>query len=161
MLSFVAVLVAVAGVGSARAQNPYTGEIRMFAGNYAPAGWALCEGQLLPISQYVDLFLVIGTTYGGDGQQNFALPDLRGRVPIHAADGPGLPPRVLGETGGAAGSTPLNVVGLTRAYAPGEVTTLAGPNARAVAAGGAVDDRMPPFLGINFIIALQGIFPPH
>ena len=72
----------------------------MFAGNFAPTGWAFCEGQPLPIAQYDDLFQILGTTYGGDGVTTFALPDLRGRVALHAADGPGLPPRVLGETGG-------------------------------------------------------------
>src|SRR3979490_1852970 len=76
--------------------QPYVGEIRMFGGNFAPAGWMFCEGQLLPISEYETLFNLIGTTYGGDGQSNFALPDLRGRVPIHQGNG-----FVLAETGGA------------------------------------------------------------
>src|ERR1700730_3385653 len=67
--------------------QPYVGEIRMFAGNFAPAGWMFCEGQLLPISEYETLFNLIGTSYGGDGQSTFALPDLRGRVPIHQGDG--------------------------------------------------------------------------
>src|SRR5437764_3978391 len=76
--------------------QPYVGEIRMFAGNFAPAGWMFCEGQLLPISEYETLFQLIGTTYGGDGQSTFALPDLRGRVPLHFGNG-----FVLAETGGA------------------------------------------------------------
>src|SRR5882724_511131 len=76
--------------------GPYVGEIRMFAGNFAPAGWMFCEGQLLPISEYETLFNLIGTTYGGDGQSTFALPDLRGRVPIHQGNG-----FILAETGGA------------------------------------------------------------
>src|SRR5713226_5314135 len=76
--------------------QPYVGEIRMFAGNFAPAGWMFCEGQLLPISEYETLFNLIGTTYGGDGQSTFALPDLRGRVPIHFGNG-----FTLAETGGA------------------------------------------------------------
>src|SRR6476659_7654054 len=80
---------------SAMAQ-PYVGEIRMFAGNFAPAGWMFCEGQLLPISEYETLFNLIGTTYGGDGQSTFALPDLRGRIPIHQGNG-----FILAETGGA------------------------------------------------------------
>jgi microcystin-dependent protein len=142
-----------------RADGPFLGEIRLFAGNYAPAGWMLCEGQLLPIAQHDALFQILGTTYGGDGVTTFALPDLRGRVPLHAADGAGLPPRTLGETGGAASTTALNVVGLARAYAPGEVAGLAGSNAHAAAAGGRTDDRMPPFLGLNYIIAVEGTFP--
>src|SRR5207249_3306348 len=76
--------------------QPYIGEIRMFAGNFAPAGWMFCEGQVLPISEYETLFTIIGTTYGGDGQETFALPDLRSRVPIHQGNG-----FILAETGGA------------------------------------------------------------
>src|SRR5215471_5933147 len=76
--------------------QPYVGEIRMFAGNFAPAGWMFCEGQLLPISEYETLFNLIGTTYGGDGQSTFALPDLRGRLPMHFGNG-----FTLAETGGA------------------------------------------------------------
>src|SRR5437588_12482325 len=76
--------------------QPYVGEIRMFAGNFAPAGWAFCDGSLLPISEYETLFNLIGTTYGGDGQSTFALPDLRGRLPIHFGHG-----FVLADTGGA------------------------------------------------------------
>src|SRR5439155_25945975 len=75
--------------------QPYVGEIRMFAGNFAPAGWMFCEGQLLPISEYETLFNLIGTTYGGDGQSTFALPDLRGRIPLHFGNG-----FTLAETGG-------------------------------------------------------------
>src|SRR5881398_2417760 len=75
--------------------QPYVGEIRMFAGNFAPAGWMFCEGQLLPISEYETLFNLIGTTYGGDGQSTFALPDLRGRIPLHVGNG-----FTLAETGG-------------------------------------------------------------
>src|SRR5262249_40280601 len=77
--------------------SPYVGEIRMFAGNFAPAGWAFCDGQLLPISENDTLFNLIGTTYGGDGQETFALPDLRGRVPIHQGTGPGLSTMTIGE----------------------------------------------------------------
>src|SRR6476620_6645974 len=76
--------------------QPYVGEIRMFAGNFAPAGWMFCEGQLLPISEYATLFQLIGTTYGGDGQSTLALPDLRGRIPVHQGNG-----FILAETGGA------------------------------------------------------------
>lgn len=80
--------------------QPYVGQIMMFGGNFAPVGWMLCEGQLLPISEYDTLFNLIGTTYGGDGQQTFALPNLQGAVPLHMGQGPGLSPYVLGETGG-------------------------------------------------------------
>src|ERR1700732_1765045 len=80
--------------------QPYVGEIRMFAGNFAPAGWMFCEGQLLPISEYETLFNLIGTTYGGDGQSTFALPDLRGRVPLHFGNG-----FTLAETGGVESVT--------------------------------------------------------
>jgi microcystin-dependent protein len=81
--------------------QPYIGEIRMFAGNFAPAGWAFCNGQLLPISENETLFVVIGTTYGGDGQQTFALPNLQSRIPVHNGTGSGLSSYQLGETGGA------------------------------------------------------------
>ena len=82
--------------------QPYVGEIRMFGGNFAPAGWMFCEGQLLPISENETLFQLIGTTYGGDGQETFALPDLRGRIPIHQGNG-----FILAETGGAERSRSL------------------------------------------------------
>src|SRR5687767_12471595 len=79
---------------------PYYGEIRMFAGNYAPAGWAFCNGQLLQITEYEALFQLIGTTYGGDGEVTFAVPDLRGRIPIHMGTSPAGTTRALAETGG-------------------------------------------------------------
>src|SRR6201982_2731773 len=84
--------------------QPYVGEIRMFAGNFAPAGWMFCEGQLLPISENETLFNLIGTTYGGDGQSTFALPDLRGRVPVHMGTGKGIT-YTLAETGGVESVT--------------------------------------------------------
>lgn len=84
-----------------RAQEPYVGEIRLFAGNFAPQGWAFCDGQLLAVSQNDALFSLLGTTYGGDGETTFGLPDLRGRVPLHVGSGPGLSPRSLGAKGGA------------------------------------------------------------
>src|SRR6266513_610431 len=80
--------------------QPFVGEIRIFAGNFAPAGWMFCEGQLLPISEYETLFNLIGTTYGGNGQTTFALPDLRGRIPLHFGQGPGLSVRDEGESSG-------------------------------------------------------------
>src|SRR6476469_3065576 len=98
--------------------EPYIGEIRMFAGNFAPAGWMFCEGQLLPISEYETLFNLIGTTYGGDGQSTFALPDLRGRLPIHQGNG-----FTLAETGGAEEIT------LTVSQIPGHSHPLLASNA--------------------------------
>lgn len=85
--------------------NPYVGEIRMFGGNFAPSGWMFCSGQLLPISENETLFQLIGTTYGGDGQSTFALPDLQGRVPLHMGQGPGLQNYQLAETGGVESVT--------------------------------------------------------
>src|SRR5437870_12805594 len=86
--------------------QPYVGEIRMFGGNFAPAGWMFCEGELLPISEYETLFNLIGTTYGGDGQSTFALPDLRGRLPLHVGQGPGITQSYqLAQTGGVESVT--------------------------------------------------------
>src|ERR1700755_2307397 len=102
--------------------QPYVGEIRMFAGNFAPAGWMFCEGQLLPISENETLFNLIGTTYGGDGQSTFALPDLRGRVPIHMRNG-----FILAETGG------VEEVTLTVNQIPSHTHTLLGSNNQAAA----------------------------
>lgn len=87
--------------------EPFIGEIRMFAGNFAPRGWAFCDGSLLSIASNSALFSILGTTYGGNGQTTFALPDLRGRVPLHPGQGPGLTPRVLGEQGGTENVTLL------------------------------------------------------
>lgn len=87
--------------------DPLIGEIRMFCGNFAPKGWAFCDGQLLSIAQNTALFSILGTTFGGNGQSTFGLPDLRGRVPMHPGQGPGLTPRVLGEVGGTENVTLL------------------------------------------------------
>jgi microcystin-dependent protein len=87
---------------------PFLGEIRIFAGNFAPRGWALCNGQLLPIAQNTALFALLGTTYGGDGRTNFALPNLQGAAPLHAGQGPGLSNYALGQTGGETQVTLLN-----------------------------------------------------
>ena len=161
----------------------FIGEIRMFAGNFAPAGWMFCEGQLLPISDFETLFQILGTTYGGDGQSTFALPDMRGRIPIHQGNG-----FILAETGGAetitltvsqlpAHSHSLmgssnnastanaggNVLAQTPTYTPYISAT---PNtALAATSGGAVGGNQPhnnfqPYLCVNFIIAVAvGIFP--
>jgi microcystin-dependent protein len=162
--------------------QPYVGEIRMFAGNFAPAGWMFCEGQLLPISENETLFQLIGTTYGGDGQSTFALPDLRGRVPIHQGSG-----FILAETGGAEEITltvpqiPAHSHALLATLSPGDINipggNLTGESAAVkiyvsdVAGGalaasviGSVGGSQPhtnfqPYLCVDFIISLFGIFP--
>ena len=163
--------------------QPYIGEIRMFAGNFAPAGWMLCEGQLLPISENETLFNLIGTTYGGDGQSTFALPDLRGRAPVHAGNG-----YTLAETGGVESVTLTlqqiaahnhalyygvgpqtspqgGMLGLTPArdfrYALSGTTPTVQLKADAVEFSGGAQphDNMSPYLGLNFIISLFGIYP--
>jgi len=162
--------------------QPYVGEIRMFAGNYAPAGWRFCEGQLLPISENETLFNLIGTTYGGDGQNTFALPDLRGRLPLHQGNG-----FILAETGGAeeitltvnqiaAHSHPMlasadsantlnpgsNVVGSTLTATPYFASPPANPlapQAISPVGGSQPHTNFQPYLCIDFIISLFGIFP--
>lgn len=166
--------------------DPFIGEIRMFGGNFAPLGWALCHGQIVSISQNDALFALLGTTYGGDGQTTFALPDLRGRAPIHKGAGAGLTPRVIGQALGAesvtltAAQMPLHShdrVASTNAAstasgpgaAPGASATTnfyAGGNvdvamaaAVGAAGGGQPHDNMAPYQVLNFIIAMEGIFP--
>ena len=162
--------------------QPFLGEIRIFAGNFAPQGWAFCEGQILAIAENDALFALIGTTYGGDGQTTFALPDLRGRVPVH--QGPAHP---LGEAGGqeSVALTPAQMPGHAhplRAKATGgdrvspagnywagssDVVQFAAPDAPAPmgagaigpAGGGGTHENRMPHLPVNFIIALAGIFP--
>ena len=164
--------------------NPTLGEITMFAGNFAPRNWALCDGQLLPISSNSALFSILGTTYGGDGRTTFALPDLRSRASVHAGNGPGLSPRSLGQKNGTETNT------MTIAEMPNhnhtlntkEEGTTADANGNFVAGSGqlsfgtstdndlnaaAIGDtggnqpqnNMQPFLVVNYIIALQGVFP--
>ena len=172
--------------------EPFIGEIRMFGGNFAPAGWALCDGQLLAISENDALFTLIGTTYGGDGQVTFGLPDLRGRIPIHSGQGPGLSNRTLSEQFGSETTTLTvnqipphnhniqsspsvgNSTGVSNstiaAGTIGRVYTnditpanLGDMNAGTIAnAGGSQPhNNMMPYLCLNFIIALYGIFPPQ
>ncbi|MDQ3914908.1 MAG: tail fiber protein [Actinomycetota bacterium] len=167
--------------------QPYVGEIRMFGGNFAPAGWAFCDGQLLPISENETLFQLIGTTYGGDGQSTFALPDLQGRIPIHQGQGSGLSNHTIGEKAGVDSVTltiqqmpvhnhallaSLNVGGASN---PGNQMLAAGTNVqffRAIApnanmaanivgpAGGSQPhENVMPYLCVNFILSLFGIFP--
>jgi microcystin-dependent protein len=162
--------------------QPYVGEIRMFAGNFAPAGWMFCDGQLLPISANETLFQLIGTTYGGDGQSTFALPDLRGRVPVHQGNG-----LILAESGGVEEVTltvsqipthshpQLASAGPGSANSPGGNVTgesaavkvyvseapTASLNAAAVATvgGSQPHTNFQPYLCVDFIISLFGIFP--
>jgi microcystin-dependent protein len=166
--------------------NPYVGEIRMFGGNFPPAGWMFCDGSLLSIAENETLFNLIGTTYGGDGQSTFALPDLRGRVPIHQGQGAGLSPHVLGESLGAetvtltqaqlpAHAHPIAATGTATLSSPagsryGTTGTNAtyidtapnaqfAPEATVSAGGGQPHENMMPFLCVSFIISLFGIFP--
>jgi microcystin-dependent protein len=162
--------------------TPYLGEIRVISFNFAPKGWALCNGQLLPINQNQALFSILGTTYGGDGRVNFALPDLRGRAAMHAGNG-----FTLGERGGeeahtltiselpAHVHTPQADPGLPTLTSPagnlwakqstnGYTTSLASPVAMSPqsissAGGSQPHANLPPFGVLNFIIALQGVFP--
>jgi microcystin-dependent protein len=175
----------IAGIDNAEAQvEPFIGEIRMFGGNYAPRDWAFCNGQLLQISQYTTLFAIIGTTYGGDGRTTFALPDLRGRVPLHPGQGPGLSRRSLGQRGGTESTTlsvnqmPSHTHVAQANSGDGDSSTPEGnfwaksgadyhtaynanmsPGAIANTGGSQAHENMQPYLGIHFIIALEGIFP--
>jgi microcystin-dependent protein len=166
--------------------QPYVGEIRIFAGNFAPAGWMFCEGQLLPISENETLFQLIGTTYGGDGESTFALPDLRGRVPVHQGSGAGTT-LILAETGGVEQVT-LTVQQIPSHTHPmlatGNLASESAPGGQVFAQPQTVDayvtappavplapasctpvggsqphDNMQPYLCLNFIISLFGIFP--
>jgi microcystin-dependent protein len=163
--------------------QPYVGEIRMFGGNFAPAGWMFCEGQLLPISENETLFQLIGTTYGGDGESTFALPDLRGRIPIHQGNG-----FILAETGGAEEITltvqqiPTHNHALIASTAAGAQnnpanqilaaspsvkvfiqdtpdSTLNNANSVSPVGGSQPHTNFQPYLCVDFIISLFGIFP--
>ena len=167
--------------------EPYVGEIRMFAGNFAPRGWAFCDGQLLAVSQNDALFSLLGTIYGGDGRTTFGLPDLRGRIPIHAGEGPGLSPRRLGAKAGAEDVTltvnqmPSHTHPLQASTDPG---TLPNPNGAVLSTSNVIElysgdpadsslnsssvtniggsrshTNLMPFLCIHFIVALVGIYP--
>jgi len=157
------VLFVLISVSTLFGREGFIGEIAMFGGNFAPRGWALCDGQLLSIAGNDALFSILGTTYGGDGRTTFGLPDLRGRVAVHAGDGPGLPSKRLGSKGGstAIGLTTLSkVVNDTEVKKGrnviGEVNTLIKYTADAP-----VQNVEPPYQVVNYIICLQGIYPPR
>lgn len=166
--------------------EPFVAEIRMFAGNFAPRGFAFCDGQILAIAQNTALFALLGTTYGGNGTTNFALPDLRDRFPMHEGSGPGLTPRDLGEQGGVAAvsltpaeipahthdaaavqgsataQTPTNLypaATTTPVYGPPSDLVPLAPASVAPAGAGLPHENRQPYLAVSFIIALQGIFP--
>lgn len=161
--------------------SPYIGEIRLFAGNFPPNGWLFCEGQLLPISENNSLFLLIGTTYGGDGVSTFAIPDFRGRVPVHAGAG-----YVMGQAAGvtsvtldvdqipahthavhatsaSGGTTPANNVLASNAtitpYINDNGSVPLNPSIVSAAGGSQPHPNMQPFLALNYIISLFGAFP--
>lgn len=166
--------------------EPFIAEVRIFGFNFAPRGWAFCNGQLLPISQNTALFSLLGTNYGGNGTTNFALPNLQGRTPISPGQGPGLSNRTLGEQAGSESVTltaaqipshthQLNATTPATTGTPGNAVTLAATagarvyraatNLVAMSAplssggGGQPHENRQPYLGLNFVIALQGVFP--
>ena len=136
----------------------FWGTILMFAGNYAPRGWMFCEGQELPIQQYQAIFALIGTTYGGDGKRTFKLPDLRGRFPLQPnLSDPNMPRVTAGQTGGSVINQVFNVpvqkaADPTKAETTTQVATTVAPQGNAV-------NNMPPYVGINYIICVDGTWP--
>jgi microcystin-dependent protein len=169
--------------------DPFVAEIRIFAGNFAPTGWATCDGQILPISQNTALFSLLGTFYGGNGQSTFALPNLQDSVPLHQGQGSGLSERFLGEQGGtpfvtllvsempfhthnmmasnsdgedrvAVGEATARASGGALYGAPNNLVQLA-PQALPPAGGSLPHNNMQPYLVLTFIIAMQGVFPPR
>lgn len=171
--------------------DPFVAEIRIFPFNFAPKGWAWCDGQLMPLSQNTALFSLLGTTYGGDGKSNFALPDLQGRAPMHPGQGPGLSLHDLGETGGSETVTLLeseipshahavnaggnfdvgdsnvptgNIMAKSAsgfAYVTSGALTAMNGSTFSPAGGDAPHNNMMPYLTFYFCIALQGVFPPR
>jgi microcystin-dependent protein len=170
--------------------DPFVAEIRVFPFTFAPKGWALCNGQLLPISQNTALFALLGTFYGGDGKSTFALPNLQGSVPVNTGQGPGLSERFLGETGGSSvvtlittempahnhavtasaaeagsrspsGELFANQSGGVNSYASDGAPVAMAPQAVGTAGGSQPHNNMAPYVAFNFCIALQGVFPPR
>src|SRR5271157_2083636 len=168
--------------------DQFLGEIRMVGFNFAPYGWALCNGQILSISQNTALFSLLGTYYGGNGTSTFALPNLQGNAPMHQGNGAGLTPRVIGEIGGETAVTVLTTQmplhthvaqnaaastsgtpgptvifggggrGKEPAYAPAETHVLMSAQAVGTTGGNQPHNNMPPYLTMNFVIALQGVY---
>ncbi|TPM04263.1 tail fiber protein [Mesorhizobium sp. B2-3-10] len=171
--------------------DPFVAEIRIFPFNFAPKGWAFCDGQILPLSQNTALFSLLGTTYGGDGKSNFALPNMQGNAPMHPGQGPGLSLHDLGETGGsetvtllesemplhphtvesvpgnfsANSNVPTNTAlgksAQGNAYTPAANIVALSGQTLAPAGGGQPHNNMMPYITLNFCIALQGVFPPR
>jgi microcystin-dependent protein len=171
--------------------DPFVAEIRIFAFNFAPRGWAFCDGQILPLSQNTALFSLLGTTYGGDGRSTFALPNMQGNVPMHPGNGAGLSPRDLGETGGSetvtllANEVPIHSHGVVSVpgnlpantniptgnafgratqgnpYAPAANTTPLSNQTIDIVGNNLPHNNMQPYLTLNFCIAMQGVFPPR
>lgn len=171
--------------------DPFVAEIRIFPFNFAPTGWAFCDGQILPLSQNTALFSLLGTTYGGDGKSNFALPNMQGNAPMHPGQGPGLSLHDLGETGGSdtvslleseipahshvmraspdQGDNVLVDPSVSLASSTGGTLYVSGNpalvqmngNALSPAGGDQPHNNMQPYLTLNFCIALQGVYPPR
>jgi microcystin-dependent protein len=169
--------------------NPFVAEIRMFAGNFAPTGWALCNGQLMPISQNTALFSLLGTFYGGDGKSTFALPNLEDSAPMNQGSGAGLSQRFIGEQSGTEFVTVLQSempshahnamprLGLGNSQTPAAESWAGSNNAKqyvntapnvqmsplalSLTGGSLPHNNMPPYLVVTFIIALQGVYPPR
>ncbi len=170
--------------------DPFVAEIRIFPFNFAPKGWAFCDGQILPLSQNTALFSLLGTTYGGDGKSNFALPNLQGSAPMHPGQGPGLSLHDLGEIGGSetvtllesempthshastasnsdgtdqspANSLYAGGIGGIAQYATPGATTMLSPQAIQPSGGDQPHNNMQPYLTLSFCIALQGVYPPR
>jgi microcystin-dependent protein len=185
--TFIITFMLLGAIGSMNAQDAFLAEVKMFAGNFAPRGWAKCEGQLLPISQNTALFSLLGTIYGGDGRSTFALPDLRGRVPVGVGNGSGLPTVSQGARFGNA-TTTLNSTNLPQhthqAYGVTEVGSSSDPSGNLPANtkvfdneygtgtltpmnAGMIDntgssqsfENRPPSLGMNYIRCVSGIYP--
>ena len=169
--------------------DPFVAEIRIFPFSFAPKGWAFCDGQILPLSQNTALFSLLGTTYGGDGKSNFALPNMQGNAPMHPGQGPGLSLHDLGETGGSetvslleseipshshsfiasqadgisrlpAGNLAANMIGVNGYATPGTIVQMSD-QALTPAGGDQPHNNMQPYLTLNFCIALQGVYPPR
>jgi microcystin-dependent protein len=167
--------------------QPYIGQIKIFAGNFAPQGWVFCDGRLLAIAEYDALFALIGTTYGGDGQVTFAVPDLRGRLAINQGTGPGLSSYSMGQALGSetvtltptqlpahthavtannasGGVTPNGLtwaVSSQQAYGPSAALQTMNPTSVTASGGSQPHNNIMPYLAVNFILSLFGIFPPQ